>query len=72
MNSPSGPKQMDWIQLYPTLFNTSSTTNASTRKVEFADVGCGFGGLLVALGPRFPGKLMLGKMRAAILRSDIV
>ncbi|POV99663.1 hypothetical protein PSHT_13520 [Puccinia striiformis] len=28
--------------------------------VEFADVGCGFGGLLMAMAPLFPEKLMLG------------
>jgi tRNA (guanine-N7-)-methyltransferase len=28
--------------------------------VRFLDVGCGFGGLLVALGPQFPDKLVLG------------
>eukprot|EP00933_Yihiella_yeosuensis_P013473 TRINITY_DN12471_c3_g3_i1.p1 TRINITY_DN12471_c3_g3~~TRINITY_DN12471_c3_g3_i1.p1 ORF type:complete len:310 (-),score=39.08 TRINITY_DN12471_c3_g3_i1:91-1020(-) len=30
------------------------------HKVRFLDVGCGFGGLLMALGPKFPDKLMLG------------
>lgn len=30
------------------------------KDVEVADIGCGFGGLLVALGPRLPGKLLLG------------
>jgi hypothetical protein len=28
--------------------------------VEIADIGCGFGGLLVALSPLFPNTLMLG------------
>ncbi len=28
--------------------------------VEFADVGCGFGGLLIKLAPIFPDKLMIG------------
>jgi len=28
--------------------------------VRFADVGCGFGGLLVRMSPLFPDKLMLG------------
>lgn len=31
-----------------------------TKQVEVADIGCGFGGLLVALGPRFPDTLFLG------------
>ncbi|PVU93996.1 hypothetical protein BB559_003110 [Furculomyces boomerangus] len=29
-------------------------------RVEFADIGCGYGGLLVALAPLFPNTLMLG------------
>ncbi|KAJ2513767.1 tRNA (guanine-N(7)-)-methyltransferase (tRNA(m7G46)-methyltransferase) [Coemansia sp. RSA 2049] len=29
-------------------------------KVEFADIGCGYGGLLVALSPLFPNTLMVG------------
>merc|ERR1719195_594176 len=29
-------------------------------RVSFLDVGCGYGGLLIALGPKFPDKLMLG------------
>lgn len=28
--------------------------------VEIADIGCGFGGLLVALAPKFPDTLLLG------------
>lgn len=35
-------------------------TNAVTRNVEIADIGCGFGGLLFALAPKFPDTLMLG------------
>jgi tRNA (guanine-N7-)-methyltransferase len=31
------------------------------RQVEVADIGCGFGGLLVALAPRLPDKLLLGR-----------
>ncbi|KAJ2789975.1 tRNA (guanine-N(7)-)-methyltransferase (tRNA(m7G46)-methyltransferase) [Coemansia helicoidea] len=29
-------------------------------KVEFADIGCGYGGLLVALAPLYPNTLMVG------------
>ena len=32
-----------------------------TKDVEVADIGCGFGGLLVALAPKLPNTLMLGK-----------
>ena len=28
--------------------------------VEFADIGCGYGGLLVQLSPMFPNTLMIG------------
>ena len=31
-----------------------------TDNLRFADVGCGYGGLLVQLSPMFPDKLMLG------------
>ncbi|KAF2131308.1 hypothetical protein P153DRAFT_364911 [Dothidotthia symphoricarpi CBS 119687] len=31
-----------------------------TKKVEIADIGCGFGGLLFALAPKFPDTLILG------------
>lgn len=38
---------------------------ASLRKlsshVEILDIGCGFGGLLMALSPLFPNKIMLGR-----------
>ena len=28
------------------------------HQVRFLDVGCGFGGLLMALSPKFPDKLL--------------
>ncbi|EPS42885.1 hypothetical protein H072_3194 [Dactylellina haptotyla CBS 200.50] len=31
-----------------------------TKKVEIADIGCGFGGLLISLAPTFPETLILG------------
>jgi tRNA (guanine-N7-)-methyltransferase len=30
------------------------------KEVEFVDIGCGYGGLLVELSPMFPETLMLG------------
>ena len=33
---------------------------AITKNVEIADIGCGFGGLLFALAPKFPETLILG------------
>ncbi|KAJ1936488.1 tRNA (guanine-N(7)-)-methyltransferase (tRNA(m7G46)-methyltransferase) [Kickxella alabastrina] len=35
-------------------------TEDQMAKVEFADIGCGYGGLLVALAPLYPNKLMVG------------
>lgn len=49
---PVSPSQIDWSYHYPAV--------AADQKVEFADVGCGYGGLLVALSPLFPSTLMLG------------
>jgi tRNA (guanine-N7-)-methyltransferase len=66
---------MDWSTFYPAFMvapddtksgmthNTHESEAISTRltkQVEVADIGCGFGGLLVALGPRFPDTLFLG------------
>ncbi|KAL1920918.1 uncharacterized protein VTP21DRAFT_11553 [Calcarisporiella thermophila] len=48
---PPNPKTMDWSKHYPAL---------PDKKVEFADIGCGYGGLLVSLAPLFPETLMLG------------
>ena len=42
---------MDWSVLYPL---------HPGGEVEFADIGCGYGGLLVQLSPLFPTSLMLG------------
>lgn len=30
------------------------------KMIEFADIGCGYGGLLMRLSPMFPDTLMLG------------
>ncbi|KAK0480309.1 putative methyltransferase [Armillaria novae-zelandiae] len=50
---PTSPQGVDWDSHYPSL--------ARSGKVpEFADVGCGFGGLLISLAPLFPDTLMLG------------
>ncbi|XP_068171975.1 tRNA (guanine-N(7)-)-methyltransferase isoform X2 [Antennarius striatus] len=50
---------MDWSQLYPDFFAGSSSEKEAPR-VEFADIGCGYGGLLVELSPLFPDRLILG------------
>jgi len=44
---------MDWNVHYPAFSGSGKTP-------EFADVGCGFGGLLITLAPLFPETLILG------------
>lgn len=43
---------MDWSKYYGDYVNG--------RQVDFVDVGCGYGGLLIKLSPLFPECLMLG------------
>jgi tRNA G46 methylase TrmB len=62
---------MDWTTYYPafkasepktTTPSEVATKSIKMRKgVEVADIGCGFGGLLVALAPKLPDTLLLGK-----------
>ncbi|CAG2108629.1 unnamed protein product [Medioppia subpectinata] len=54
---PSDPQSMDWSTHYP---NAELKVGGDCRGVEFADIGCGYGGLLIALSPLFPKTLMLG------------
>nr|CAG4645756.1 EOG090X0BSB [Lynceus sp. MCZ IZ 141354] len=46
---PVSPAHMKWEEIFE-----------KQGKVEFCDVGCGYGGLLVSLSPMFPDTLMLG------------
>ncbi|KAG7318747.1 hypothetical protein KOW79_017221 [Hemibagrus wyckioides] len=60
---PVCPEQMDWSQLYPEYFSSDGEqmeTEGRSAQVEFADIGCGYGGLLVELSPLFPDRLILG------------
>ncbi|KAB0795178.1 hypothetical protein PPYR_01803 [Photinus pyralis] len=60
---PRTPDDMDWFKYYPKKVDNS--------EVEFADIGCGYGGLLVTLSPMFPTTLMLG-MEIRVKVSDYV
>ncbi|WRT66878.1 tRNA (guanine-N(7)-)-methyltransferase [Kwoniella shivajii] len=63
LDYPKSPAEMDWSLHYPQYFalpDTQPEGAQNTKKVEWADVGCGFGGLLMALAPMFPDTLMLG------------
>lgn len=49
--SPTHPDEFDWSKLYP---------NIGDNQVEFADIGCGYGGFLVTLSELFPDKYSIG------------
>lgn len=57
---------MDWSTHYPAFISPKQDTEAGhhppqmSKQVEIADIGCGFGGLLIALSPLFPDTLMIG------------
>ncbi|KAF3569220.1 hypothetical protein DY000_02011347 [Brassica cretica] len=48
---PISPSHVDLSLHFP---------KASFKKIEFADIGCGFGGLLISLATLFPETLMIG------------
>lgn len=59
---------MDWGKYYPEYVSGATGEEASSSQprplkqdVEIVDIGCGYGGLLVALSPILPNKLMLGE-----------
>ncbi|KAK7099083.1 tRNA (guanine-N(7)-)-methyltransferase B-like [Littorina saxatilis] len=69
---PVSPDVMDWSPYYPAHFSTDgSKANGKKKCVEFADIGCGYGGLLVSLSTLFPETLMLG-MEIRVKVSDYV
>ncbi|XP_063071961.1 tRNA (guanine-N(7)-)-methyltransferase isoform X2 [Engraulis encrasicolus] len=62
---PVCPEEMDWSKLYPEFCRPPDERHEDEPdrrkgKVEFADIGCGYGGLLVELAPLFPDTLILG------------
>lgn len=64
---PPSPDQMDWSQHYPERIPPLGSEEykkqkeaGTLAKVEMADVGCGFGGLLFFLAPHFPDQLLVG------------
>ncbi|KAK2821732.1 hypothetical protein Q7C36_021075 [Tachysurus vachellii] len=70
---PVCPQQMDWSQLYPEYFSSDREQMESEGRitqVEFADIGCGYGGLLVELSPLFPDRLILEYCMSAQQRHE--
>jgi len=55
--NPERPEDFDWSSFYPNIVTPGHAHFG--QKIAFADVGCGYGGLTVALGKRFPDKLTL-------------
>jgi len=52
---------MDWSQLF--------SSPSSNCLPQFADIGCGYGGLLVRLSPIFPDIMMVGmEIRVKVMR----
>ncbi|KAI4281930.1 MAG: hypothetical protein L6R35_005522, partial [Caloplaca aegaea] len=68
---PTSPDSMDWAAHYPAYLTPNSEQSMTedndsrsalrplTRAVTVADIGCGFGGLLVALAPKLPNELLI-------------
>jgi len=70
---PEDPNAVDWASLYPSFFpqadqaapaaaseQPSTSGQGEQPLVRFADIGCGFGGLLIRLSPLYPDTLMVG------------
>ena len=68
-DSPLNPSEYNWEAHYPEFFAKAKEAdpNAEAPLVRFADVGCGFGGLLVRLSPLFPNDLAVGASRLPFL-----
>lgn len=55
---PISPAQFDCVAHFPKYFPPDESSGS--KKIEFADIGCGFGGLLISLATLFPETLMIG------------
>ena len=72
---PARPEDMDWREHYPCFQEREEDERLESKKrkgeVEFVDVGCGYGGLLVQLSSLYPDTLVLG-MEIRVKVSDYV
>lgn len=57
---PLSPDHFDWAAHYPELHAAAAEHGEAPPQVDFADVGCGFGGLTVKLAEAYPDKLVMG------------
>ena len=82
---PRTPQEMNWTPHYPEEPEDPEAEDPGTTPVvvrdplvRFADIGCGYGGLLIQLSPMFPDKRMLGmeiRVKVRVLnpyRSDLI
>lgn len=51
---PTRPNDMDWSLWY------NMKPGSEGSEIKFADIGCGYGGLLMTLGEMFPDKMSIG------------
>lgn len=56
---PISPSHVDYSLHFPQFFPPSVQSDSS-KKIQFADIGCGFGGMLISLSTLFPETLMIG------------
>ncbi|KRZ53848.1 tRNA (guanine-N(7)-)-methyltransferase [Trichinella nativa] len=59
-DSPTKPEDVRWSDLFDLSSAEKSPSDENYPKVEIVDIGCGYGGLLVALSPLFPNTFILG------------
>ena len=68
---------MDWSSHFPAYVAPEAgtanegETNRLTKDITVADIGCGFGGLLVALSPLLPDELILGNSTLSVSRPEL-
>ncbi|XP_049848954.1 tRNA (guanine-N(7)-)-methyltransferase-like [Schistocerca gregaria] len=72
MQYPINPDMMDWPKYYPFVwsqYQKQTDNQLLPPRVEMADIGCGYGGLLIALSRLFPNRLTLGlDIRTRVLK----
>jgi len=51
---PARPSDVDWSTAFP------EQTHRAKLTPDWVDIGCGYGGLLANMSPKFPDKLMIG------------
>lgn len=64
---PTKPSDIDWSGHFPELYKQAKENNEECPKVDFVDIGCGFGGMTITLAREFPDKLTVGmEIRAKV------